>query len=286
MRVIVHSDAILMSRLTTVLSDPESTPLLVGRETATELGIAALEHLEGSPSDDDVRALVIYASRHDETSPARDALVGVLLNASETLPGPVARLARAEIMRADWGSGRETAALQHDPDVRAVPRRQALAERLLAERARRLRPLMQAVVREILARGADAGPVPRWFLERNWTDLRETLVQRIRSEPVHRESITGWFRAQHLAVRTWLLPIEDALIDVATQSILDTPQRAPLAPYCGEQRVAERVRTAVKFRGEPARSRLSAYLARLTPGTEWYETIRGIMDRPSEPRRA
>jgi len=283
--VIVYSTAVSMPRLTAVLSDPERTPLLVGRETANELGIAALEHLEGSPSDDDLRALVIYASRHDETSPARDALVGVLLNASDTLPAPVAQRARAEIMRADWGSGRETVGLQRDPDIRAVPRRQALAERLLAERARRRRPRMHAVVTDILARGADAGGVPRWFLERNWTDLRDTLVQRIRSEPVHRESITGWFRAQHPAVRTWLQPIEDTLIDVATQSILDTPQRAPLEPYCGEHRVAERVRTAVGFRGEPARVRLSAYLARLTPGTEWHETIRSIMDPPSEPRR-
>jgi hypothetical protein len=269
-----------MPRLTAVLSDPEGTPLTVGRETASELGIAALEHLEGTPSDDELRALVIYASRHDETSPARDALVGVLLNASETLPPTVAQRARAEIMRADWGTGRETPGLQRDPDVRAVPRRQALAERLLAERARRLRPRMHVVVAEILARGADAGPVPPWFLERNWVDLRETLVQRIRSDPTHRPAITGWFRAQHPAVRTWLQPIEDALIDVATQSILDTPQRAPLEPYCGENRVADRVRTAVTFRGEPARARLSAYLARLTPGTEWYETIRGIMDRP------
>ena len=274
-----------MSRLATVLSDPERTPLTVGRETATELGITALEHLEGSPSDSDLRALVLYASRHDETSPARDALVGVLLNASETLAAPVAQRARAEVMRADWGSGRETAGLQHDPDVRAVPRRQALAERLLAERARRLRPRMQAVVREILAGGAEAGAVPQWFLERNWADLRETLVQRIRSEPVHREAITGWFRAQHPAVRAWLQPIEDALVDVATQSILDTPQRAPLAPYCGEHRVAERVRTAVTFRGEPARARLSAYFARLTPGTEWYETVRSIMEMASAPRR-
>src|SRR5687768_17565684 len=161
-----------MQRLTSVLSDPRREPLLVGRETASEIGIAALEHLEGSPSDDDLRALVIYASRHDETSPARDALVGVLLNASDTLPAAVARRAREEIMRADWGSGRETAGLQRDPDVRAVPRRQALAERLLAERARRLRPRMHAVVAEILARGADAGGVPPWFLERNWVDLR------------------------------------------------------------------------------------------------------------------
>jgi hypothetical protein len=232
-----------------------------------------------------LRALVIYASRHDETSPARDALVGVLLNASETLPASVAQRARAEIMRADWGSGRETAALQSDPDVRAVPRRQALAERLLAERARRLRPLMHTVVAEILERGADASAVPRWFLQRNWVDLRDTLVQRIRSEPGHRASITGWFRAQHPAVRTWLKPIEDTLIDVATQSILDTPQRAPLEPYCGENRVADRVRTAVMYRGEPARARLSAYLDRLTPGTAWYDTIRSIMDRPSETRR-
>jgi hypothetical protein len=275
-----------MPRLTAVLSDPERTPLTVGRETASELGIAALEHLEGSPSDDDLRALVIYASRHDETSPARDALVGVLLNASETLPADVAKRARAEIMRADWGPGRETPGLQRDPDVRAVPRRQALSERLLAERARRLRPRMHVVVADILARGADAGAVPPWFLERNWVDLRETLVQRIRSDPVHRVAITCWFRAQHPAVRTWLQPIEDALIDVATQSILDTPQRAPLEPYCGENRVADRVRTAVTFRGEPARVRLSAYLARLTPGTEWYETIRGIMDRPPDSRRA
>jgi hypothetical protein len=273
-------------RLTAVLSDPERAPLLVGRESASELGIAALEHLEGSPSDNDVRALVIYAARHDETSPARDALVGVLLNASETLPAAIAQRARAEIMRTDWGTGRETAGLQRDPDVRAVPRRQALAERLLAERARRLRPRMHAVVADILARGADAGGVPPWFLERNWVDLRDTLVQRIRSEPVHRMAITGWFRAQHPAVRTWLQPIEDTLIDVATQSILDTPQRAPLEPYCGHHRVADRVRTAVTFRGEPARARLSAYLARLTPGTEWYETIRGITGRPSDPRNA
>ena len=275
-----------MPRLAAVLSDPERAPLTVGRETAAELGIAALEHLEEVPSDDDLRALVLYAARHDETSPARDALVGVLLNASDTLPAAVAQRARAEIMRADWGSGRETEGLQRDPDVRAVPRRQALAERLLAERARRLRPRMHVVVAEILARGADAGAVPPSFLERNWADLRDTLVQRIRSEPVQRATITRWFRAQHPAVRVWLQPIEDVLVDVATQSILDTPQRAPLEPYCGESRVVERVRTAVKFRGEPARARLSAYLARLTPGTQWYETIRGIVDPPSEPRRA
>ena len=211
--------------------------------------------------------------------------MGVLLNASGTLPATVAERARAEIMRTNWGSGRETAGLQRDPDVRAVPRRQALSERLLAERARRLRPQMHGVVADVLAHGAGAARVPSWFLERNWLDLRDTLVQRVRSEPIHREAITGWFRSQHPAVQMWLRPIEDALIDVATQSILDNPQRAPLAPYCGDQRVAERVKTAVTFRGEPARARLSAYLARLTPGTEWHETIRSIMDRPPEQRR-
>ena len=275
-----------MSHLAAVLSDPEGTALTVGQGTATELGIAALEHLEGNPSDDDVRSLVIYAARHDEASPARDALVAVLLNASDTLPAALAERTRAEIMAAHWGSGRETPALRRDPDVRAVPRRQALSERLLAERARRLRPRMHGVVTRILAKGADAGPVPSWFLERNWVDLRDALVQRIRNEPMHREAITGWFRAQHPAVQMWLRPIEEALIEVATQAILQTPQRAPLAPYCGGDRVAEKVRTAVGFRGEPARVRLSAYLARLTPGTEWYETIRGIMEPPPVPRRA
>jgi hypothetical protein len=282
----VYTSAVPTPRLTAVLADPDGAPLTLGQETATELGIAALEYLEGNPSDDGVRSLVAYAARHDETSPARDALVGVLLNASETLPAPVAQRARAEITRADWGHGRETAGLVHDPDVRAVPRRQALAERLLAERARRLRPRMHVVVTTILARGADAGPVPSWFLERNWVDLRDVLVQRIRSDPLRREAITGWYRAQHPAVRRWLRPIEDALIEVATQAILQTPHRAPLAPYGGEDRVAERVRTAVGFRGEPARLRLSAYLARLTPGTEWYETIREIMDPASAPRGA
>ena len=275
-----------MPRLPAVLSDPETTPLMVGQGTATDLGIAALEHLEGTPSDDDVRALVVYASRHDEASPGRDAIVSVLLNASETLPADLAERARAAVMRGEWGSGRETAGLQRDPAVRAVPRRQAFAERLLAERARRLRPRMHAVVAEILARGAVAGRVPSWFLERNWLDLRDTLVQRIRNEPVHREAITAWYREQHPTIRAWLRPIEDALIHVATQSILDTPQQAPLVPYCGEDRVADRVRTAVTFRGEPARARLSTYLARLTPGTEWYETIRSMMDRPSTTHRA
>ena len=90
-------------------------------------------------------------------------------------------------------------------------------------------------------------------------DLRDALVQRVRNEPMHRDVIARWHAAQHPAVRAWLQPIEDALVDVATQSILDTPQRAPLAPYCGENRVAERVRTAVTFRGEPARARLSAF---------------------------
>ena len=282
---VVYPNAVPMPHLTAVLSDPERTPLTIGQETATELGIAALEYLEGDPSDDDLWSLVTYAARHDESSPARDALVGVLLNASGTLPAAVAQRARAEIMAADWGPGRETPALVSDPDVGAVPRRQALSERLLAERARRLRPRMHAVVAGILARGAEAGSVPSWFLERNWVDLRDVLVQRVRNEPMHREAITRWFRAQHPAVQMWLRPIEDALIEVATQAILQTPQRAPLVPYCGDDRVAERVKTAVTFRGEPARARLSAYLARLTPGTDWYETIRGIMDPPSAHRR-
>ena len=273
-----------MPHLVSVLSDPDGTPLTIGQGTATELGIAALEHLEGNPPDEDLRSLVIYASRHDESSPARDALVGVLLNASGTLPTGLARKARAEIMAGEWGPGRETPGLVSDPDLGAVPRRQALAERLLAERARRLRPRMHVVVAKILERGADAGPVPTWFLERNWVDLREVLVQRVRSEPVHREAITSWFRAQHPVVRDWLRPIEESLIEVTTQAILQTPQRAPLAPYCGDERVAERVKTAVSFRGEPARARLSTYLARLTPGTDWYETIRGIMDPPASRR--
>ena len=274
-----------MPRLTAVLADPERTPLTVGQETATELGLAALEHLEGAPSDDDLRCLVVYAARHDEAAPARDALVVVLLNASETLPASLAQRARAEIMRGDWGSGRETPGLLFDPHVDAVPRRQALAERLLAERARRLRPRMHGVVAAILARGADAGSVPSWFLERNWLDLRDALVQRIRSEPMHREAITAWYRRQHPAVRKWLRPIADTLVEVTSQEILQTPQRAPLAPYCGEDRVIERVRTAVTFRGDPARARLSTYLARLTPGTEWYETIQAIVHPAPNPRR-
>lgn len=271
--------------LASVLRDVDRTPLTIGRETATELGIAALEHLEGTPSEDDVRSLVAYAARHDESSPARDALVAVLLNASGTLPPALAKRARAEIMRAEWGGGRETPGLLSDPDVSAVPRRQALAERLLAERARRLRPRMHAVVAAILERGAGAGSVPSWFLERNWVDLRDVLVQRIRSEPVHREAIMGWFQAQHPAVRGWLRPIEEALIEVAIQEILHAPQRAPLAPYCGDDRVAERVRTAVSMRGDPARARLATYLARLTPGTEWYETIRVMVEPPLGSRR-
>ena len=283
--MVVNSSAAQYPLLKAVLSDAERTPLTVGQETATELGIAALEYLEGAPSDDDVRSLVAYAARHDEASPARDALVGVLLNASLTLPAALAQRARAEIMRAEWGNGRETPGLRRDPDVSAVPRRQALSERLLAERARRLRPRMHAVVASILAKGAAADPVPTWFLERNWVDLREALVQRIRSEPVHREAIRDWHQRQHPAVRKWLQPLEDALVEVAIQAILHTPQRAPLAPYCGEDRVADKVRTAVSFRGDPARARLSTYLARLTPGTEWYETIRSIMEPPAASRR-
>ena len=70
--------------------------------------------------------------------------------------------------------------------------------------------------------------------------------------------------------------MEDALIDVATQAILHAPETAPLAPYLGEPIVAERVKSATNFRGAPARGRLAKYLARLTPGTSWYDTIRAI----------
>lgn len=267
--------------LAAILADPARVPLTLGREAATELGLAALEHLEGAPTESDVHALVTYAARHDESSPARDALVGVLLNASGTLTPTLAGRAREAIMRAAWGGGRETAGLTQDPQVTAVPRRQALTERLLAERARRLRPRMHAVIAGILAQGADAPHVPSWFLQRNWIDLRDTLVQRIRNEPMHREVITRWLAAQPAQVRARLQPVEETLIDVATQAILHAPERAPLAPYFGEEQVAERVRTAVTFRGEPARARLTRYLVRLTPGTEWYETIRAITLPPS-----
>lgn len=263
--------------IASVLADPQGTPLTIGREAATELGIAALEHLEGGASPEDVCALVTYAARHDEAAPTRDALVGVLLNAGGTLPDPLARLAREEVRRADWGPGRETAGLVADPQVGAVPRRQALSERLLAERARRLRPQMHAFVMAILAEGPERPVVPTWFLERNWVDLRDSLVQRVKNEPMHRGAIARWVAGQHPAVRKWLQPIEDALVDVTTQAILHAPQRAPLVPYVGEERVAEGVRSAVTFRGDYARMRLAGYLERLEPGTEWYETIRELV---------
>ena len=265
--------------LSVVLSDPVAAPLTIGREAATELGLAALEHLEGAASAADARSLATYAARHEESAPARDALVGVLLNASGTLPASLAAAARDAVIHAAWGAGRESAALSSDPQVGAVPRRQALSERLLAERARRIRPRMHAFVTGILARGADAGAVPSWFLERNWLDLRDTLIQRGRNEPLRREAIAGWLAEQPSAVRARLHAVEDALIDIATHEILQVPQRAPLAPYCGTATVAERVRTAVGYRGDPARVRLAGYLDRLQPGTQWYETIRAIVGR-------
>ena len=273
----------LATPLAAILDDASRVPLTIGSAAATELGIAALEYLEGAPTEDEVRALVAYAARHDETAPARDALVAVLLNASGTLNPSLAQQARADVMRTDWGRGRETAGLTSDPEVGAVPRRHALAERLLAERARRLRPRMHGVVLAILAAGGETTAVPSCFLERNWIDLRDALVQRVRSDPMHREAIARWLATRHPAVRKWLSPIDEALIDVATQAILHTPERAPLVPFCGEERVAEGVRSAVTFRGEPARARLGKYLARLTPGTAWYETIKGMMVPPSKP---
>lgn len=273
----------LSTPLAGILADVARVPLTLGREAATELGLVALEYLEGAPSDADLRSLVAYAARHDEAAPARDALVGVLLNASGTLEPGVAERARREIMRADWGPGRESPALASNPEVTAVPRRQALTERLLAERARRLRPRMHAVVVAILAQGERAAAIPSWFLERNWVDLRDALVQRVRIEPMHREGIARWVAAQPPAVRARLHAVEDALVDVVTQAILHTPERAPLAPYFGDERVAEGVRSAVTFRGEPARVRLGHYLARLTPGTPWYETIREMTVPPPRP---
>ncbi|MDB4886958.1 MAG: hypothetical protein JWN79_2396 [Gemmatimonadetes bacterium] len=273
----------LSTPLAAILADADQVPLTLGREAATELGLVALEYLEGTPSERDVRSLVRYAARHDEAAPARDALVGVLLNASGTLDAGLAQRAREEIMRADWGGGRETPALTTNPEVSAVPRRQALTERLMAERARRLRPRMHAVVVAILAQGAEAPAIPTWFLERNWIDLRDALVQRVRIEPMHRESIARWVAAQPPAVRDRLHAVEDALVDVVTQAILHTPERAPLAPYFGDERVAEGVRSAVTFRGAPARARLGNYLARLSPGTAWYETIREMTVPPPKP---
>lgn len=274
---------VLSTPLAAILSDSGRVPLTIGREAATELGLAALEHLEGTPTESDVHNLASYAARHDESAPARDALVAVLLNASGTLPTNLAEYARAEVMQADWGHGRETPGLSTDPDVNAVPRRSALSERLMAERARRLRPRMQLVVTAILAGEPGTEHVPSWFLERNWIDLRETLVQRTRIEPMRREAITHFLCAQHPAVQQWLQPVEDALVDVATQAILHFPERAPLAPYIADDRVADAIRTAVTFRGEPARQRLAKYLARLAPGTPWYETIRVMTLPPQRP---
>lgn len=275
---------ILSTPLAAILANPRAVPLTLGPAAATELGLAALEHLEGAPSDSDVHSLVAYAARHDESAPGRDALVAVLLNASGTLPAALAALARDAFATAEWGRGRESAALTHEPTVGAVPRRQALAERLLAERARRLRPLMHGVAADIFAKGAGAAPIPTWFLDRNWLDLRDALAQRARIEPMHRERIAHWLMAQDAPVHARFLPVEDALIDVATQAILHVPERAPLAPYLGADEVAARVRSAVNFRGAPARARLATYLARLPAGTPWYETIRVMTLPPARER--
>lgn len=269
--------------LATILADGARVPLTIGREAATELGLAALEHLEGTPTEEDVRGLVVYAARHDESAPARDAIVAVLLNASGTLAPWLAEFARGEIMRASWGNGRETPGLVGDPTVTAVPRRQALAERLMAERARRIRPRMHEVVSTILAEGARAPGIPTWFLERNWIDLRDALLQRVRSEPVHHAHIAAWLSSQPAPVRARLRPVEDTYVDVATQAILHAPERAPLLPFFGADRVAEGVRSAVTFRGDPARMRLQKYLVRLPPGTEWHDTIHAITLPPERP---
>jgi hypothetical protein len=268
-----------------ILADHDRVPLIIGRESATELGLVVLEYLETTPDVDAARSLVAYAARHDENSPARDALVSVLLNASDTLTSQLAQFARAEIMRTNWGPGRESAGLMRDPEVSAVPRRQAFAERMLAERARRIRPRMHVVVANILEKGGNAEPIPTWFLARNWIDLRDALTQRVRSEPVHRDQITRWLESRPAPIRARFKPIEDALIDVATQAILHHPESAPLAPYLGDTIVEERVRSATTFRGAPARLRLSKYLARLSPGTSWYEKIRSMV-APEESRRA
>lgn len=279
-RTTSHTITVLAPRLAAVLADPEGTPLTIGREAGPELGLEALEHLETAPSAGDVAALVRYAARHDESAPVRDALVAVLLNASGTLPEALARDARREITLADWGPGRESAGLNGAPDWKAVPRRQALAERLLAERARRIRPRMHAFVTAILAGSAEADVVPSWFLERNWLDLRDALVSRVKNEPLRRPAIVDWLGGQPPAVRQRMQAVEDTLIDVATQAILHTPEQAPLAPYCGAAIVAERVRTAVGYRGAPARARLARYLARLPRGTPWYETISALTTGP------
>lgn len=256
---------------------------MVGRESATELGLEALEHLEGDPTDADLQALATYAARHDEGVPVRDALLAVLLNASGTLPPDVAARALAAIRQVNERVASHHA-LQTEPDLSGVPRRQALAERLLAERARRLRPRMHAVVAAILAGKPEGNQVPSWFLERNWVDLRDALVQRVRNEPMHREAIARWFRLQPPAVADRMRAIEETLVDVVTQAILHTPERAPLAPYCGEERIVESIRSAVAFRGEPQRARLARYLARLTPGTPWHTTMRALTTGPANQR--
>jgi hypothetical protein len=144
---------------------------------------------------------------------------------------------------------------------------------------------MHAVIANILETGDGAESIPTWFLARNWIDLRDALTQRARSEPVHRHMITRWLESRPESVRARFKPIEDALIDVTTQAILDNPESAPLEPYLGHDVVAERVRRATTFRGAPARTRLAKYLARLTPGTSWHETIRSIA-QPAENLRA
>lgn len=275
----------ISTRLTTplaaILADGASVPLIIGREAATELGLAVLEHLEGTPSAAEIGNLVTYAARHDESSPARDALVGVLLDGSSTLAPQVARVAREAIMRADWGRGRESAALNQDPQVHAVPRRQALSERLVAERARRIRPRVLAMVTEVITKGDAACPVPTCFVPRSRADLRDLLVQRVKIEPGLRAVITRWLVAQPPATRAFMAPIEAALVDVTTHAILHAPETAPLAPYLGDDVVAERVRTAVNYRGAPARARLATYLQRLPSGTPWYGTIHAIVMPPA-----
>lgn len=271
----------LTTPLATILVDPQDAPLTLGPAAGTELGVAILEHLEeGGASDRDLRNLVAYAARHDESAPARDAVLGVLLNGSETLPAALVDRARAAIREGAWGDGRETEGLVTNPELGAVPRRQAFTERMMAERARRLRPEVHAHVGLILEQGAGTPPVPKWFLKRNWLDLRDTLTQRVRHEPMHREVIARWLVAQAAPIRAWMKPVEEALVYAATQAILQASYRAPLAPYLGDERVADGIRTAVAFRGEPARERLAGYLARLEPGTAWYETIREIVEEP------
>src|SRR3954466_3032268 len=146
--------------LAAILADPRGAPLIIGREAATELGLAVLEHLESQPPAHHVHALATYAARHDESSPARDALVTMLLNASGTLSAALADEARLAIQSQQWGTGREAPGLTNDPRIDAVPRRHALCERLLAERARRIRPRMHAVVADILMNGSNAVAIP------------------------------------------------------------------------------------------------------------------------------